>query len=115
LPPLVIPPYLIDVPQNYSWLTPYGGWVTFPGEPGSGFGTHSDYLAVSHLVTPAENAAHVREKLRSMGIPLVRPEPQFLGRNPRATEGVRLPVPLPKPEIEKKEEKKDDKEIEKDK
>lgn len=91
------PESFIEIPFNYSWLTPHGGFVTYPGQPGSGFATQSDYAHLSWLVPPAENAAHVREKLRAMGVPLVRPEPQFLGRNPRITDGVKLRQPLPKP------------------
>ncbi|MBY0232535.1 MAG: hypothetical protein K2W96_24920 [Gemmataceae bacterium] len=91
-------------PFNNVWHRPEGGWTLYPGEPGSGFASHSEYSHIDWLVTPEDNAALVRARLRALGIPAVRPEPIFLGRNPRAADGVKLPIPR---KIEKKEEKRE--------
>ena len=80
-------------PFNDAWLRPYAGYTVYPGEPGSGFDTHSDYSHIDYVVTPENNAALVRSRLRAMGIPEVRPEPMFLGKNPRAADNVKLPLP----------------------
>jgi hypothetical protein len=42
---------------------------------------------------PASTAQTVLNKLKEMNIPLVDPEPMFLGKNPRIADNVRLPVP----------------------
>ena len=86
-------------PFNNNWLRPYGGFTLYPGQPGSGYGSHSDYSHIDYLVTPQENANLVAAKLKAMGIPAVAPEPIFLGKNPRITDNVKLPRPRP---VEKK-------------
>lgn len=86
-------------PFNDAWLRPFAGYTVYPGEPGSGFDTHSDYSHINYVVSPENNAAMVRAKLQSMGIPPVRPEPIFLGKNPHVTDNVKLPVPR---KVEKK-------------
>ncbi len=98
------PVEVIDTPFNYSWLTPHGGYVTYPGLPGSGFGSVTDYSQHSWVVPPEASANAVREKLRAMGIPLVPPETIFLGKNPRAADNLKLPIPRPK-EKDKEDEK----------
>jgi len=87
------PVEVIDVTFNFAWLTPHGGYTTYPGLPGSGYGTHSDYSQHNWLVSPEENAAMVRNRLRELGIPPVPPEPVFLGKNPRAADNIKLPLP----------------------
>ena len=90
-------------PFNNVWHRPYAGYTVYPGEPGSGFTTHSDYSHIDWLVTPEDNAAMVRARLSALGIPAVRPEPIFLGKNPHAADNVKLPLPR---KIEKTDEKK---------
>ncbi|MGL4551905.1 MAG: hypothetical protein ACRC33_12065, partial [Gemmataceae bacterium] len=64
---------LIDRPYNHAWTTPFGGYTLYPGQAGSGYGTHSDYAHVSWLTSPEQNAGMVRGRLAQMGIPAVPP------------------------------------------
>jgi hypothetical protein len=50
----------------------------------------------------------VFKRLREMGIPLVPPETQFLGKNPRAADGLKLPTPKGWSAKEKEKEKEKD-------
>jgi hypothetical protein len=90
--PVEVVPYSF----NYSWLTPHGGFVTYPGLPGSGFASQTDYSQHAWLIPPEANAQRVRERLKILGIPMTPPEPVFLGKNPKAAENIKLPVPRPK-------------------
>ncbi len=90
------PMSLIDRPYNHAWTTPFGGWTLYPGQAGSGYGSHSDYSHINWLTTPEQNAGMVRGRLALLGIPAVPPEPLFLGKNPSVTDDIKLPVPRPK-------------------
>lgn len=84
---------LIQGPINWAWWYPHGGFTAYPGLPGSGVGARSDYAPVTWVLPPKVNADLVLQKLEQLGIPLVAPEPQYLYKNPRVHEKVRLPVP----------------------
>ena len=87
---------LFDFPPNYAWTTPFGGYTVYPGQPGSGYGTRSNYSHVNWSVTPEQTAALVKLRLAKLGVPPPPPEPMFLGKNPSVTDDVRLPYPRPK-------------------
>jgi hypothetical protein len=84
---------LIEGEQNWAYMYPDAGFTTYPGLPGSGICTHSDYSHVYWLIPPRFNAKQVIDRLDILGVPLVPPEPEFLGKNPHVTDGVKLPVP----------------------
>jgi hypothetical protein len=90
---------------NRAWVYPNGGYTVYPGQPGSCVPSHSDYSKVNWLVPPTINAQGVLDKLRELGIPQVPPDTIYLGKNPRAAEDAKLPIPkgwTPK-EVEPKE------------
>jgi hypothetical protein len=87
---------LIFPPPNRANIFPYGGFTFYDGEMCSCIESHSDYSRMNWLLPPAMSAQMVLEKLRELNVPLVSPEPQFLNRNPRIADGIRLPVPRPK-------------------
>jgi hypothetical protein len=94
---------LIQITPNRAYIHPFAGYRLYPGEPGSGYGSWSDYSHINWLIPPEQSAANVRERLRLMGIPAVTPEPVFLNKNPAITDGLRLPIPRPKAAKEDKE------------
>jgi hypothetical protein len=87
---------LIAVPPNLANFYPDGGFTHYDGEICSCFRAHSNYAPVNHMLPATASAQTVLERLRALNIPLVSPEPQFLNKNPRIAEGVRLPTPPPK-------------------
>jgi hypothetical protein len=90
---------LIFPPPNKANVFPYyGGYHIYESDPCSCIQVHSNYSQMNWITPPVVSAQMVLEKLREMNIPLVAPEPQFLNKNPRIAEGVRLPVPRPKKE-----------------
>jgi hypothetical protein len=114
--PELPPTAFIDVPFNNTNLYPDGGWTLYPGEPGSFVPSMSVYSHINGRVPPEVSARSVLARLAQLGIPIVPPEPQFLGKNPCVADNVALPVPkgwrkpkeAPK-EAPKKIEKGDDK------
>jgi hypothetical protein len=104
---------LIVGPRNWSWLYPDGGFTVYPGEPGSGVRTGSDYSHVNWVQPPQANAQAVLQKLDALGIPRVPQDTTYLGKNPAQVDKAKLPVPKawqPPPA-----EKEKDKAIEKEK
>lgn len=112
-------------PPGIFFEAPMGGYTLYAGEAGSGASAGSDYSHINYPVPPAIAAQQVQARLREMGIPPVPPETQFLNKNPRAADNLKLPTPkgwVPKekdkepddPE-EKAKDKDKDKEMGKDK
>jgi hypothetical protein len=99
---------LMEVAPNWANYFPQGGWTLYYGEPGSGVPSWSSYSQINGLVPPAVNAQGVLDRLKMMGIPIIPPEPQFLGKNPRVADKIILPTPKAwkKPEEEKADEPK---------
>jgi hypothetical protein len=87
----------IDREPNRVNKYPYGGWTFYEGTPGSEVPSHSDYSHINYNKPPAATAQAVLARLQALGIPLVPPETQFLGKNPRAADKVTLPKPKDKP------------------
>jgi hypothetical protein len=87
---------LIFPPPNRANMFPDGGFTFYDGEMCSCLHAHSDYSRMNWITPPTVSAMMVLEKLRELNIPLVSPEPQFLHRNPRIAEGVKLPIPRSK-------------------
>jgi hypothetical protein len=92
---------LIFPPPNRANYYPDGGFTFYDGEMCSCLQAHSNYSRVDWITPPAVSARMVLEKLHELNIPLVSPEPQFLGRNPRIADGVKLPVPRSKKDKDK--------------
>jgi hypothetical protein len=86
----------IEVAPNLANVYPDGGFTAYDGMWGTGFQARSNYAPVNWIVPPAASAQMVLNKLKEMNIPLVSPEPMFLGKNPRIADNVRLPTPRPK-------------------
>lgn len=86
-------PDLVEVTPNWAWIYPDGGFTAYAGLPGSGIPMRSDYSSPIWVAPPRVNAAGVIQKLDQLGVPLIAPEPVFLGKNPRAHENIKLPVP----------------------
>jgi hypothetical protein len=84
---------LIAIPFNNANHYPYGGWTLYPGQAGSGVPSASGYSHVNALVPPVVSARGVLATLQRMGVPIVPPEPVFLGKNPCVANNVKLPVP----------------------
>jgi hypothetical protein len=78
---------------NWAWIYPRGGFTLYPGEPGSCVPSHSDYSKVNWLVPPTVSAQGTLDKLRELGIPQVRPDTIYLGKNPYAAGEAKLPLP----------------------
>ncbi len=99
---------LMDVPPNWTNYLPDGGWTLYPGEPGSGVRSWSSYSQINGVVPPAVNAQAVLDRLQMLGVPIIPPEPQFLGKNPRVADKLILPTPKgwKKPEEDKADEPK---------
>jgi hypothetical protein len=100
---------------NQAWVYPNGGYTLYPGEPGTCVPSHSDYSKIQWVVPPTVNAQGVLDRLRILGIPQVPPDTIYLGKNPRAVEDAKLPIPkgwTPK-EVEPKEAEPKGKEPEK--
>jgi hypothetical protein len=91
----------IEVEPNRANKFPYAGWTAYDGTPGSGWPSYSDYSHINYSHPPAVLAQSVLGRLNALGIPLVPPEPQFLGKNPRAAENVILPRPKESPKDKK--------------
>jgi hypothetical protein len=83
----------IDREPNRANIYPDGPITAFAGEWATGFQAHSNYSPINWYLPPAANAQAVLDKLKEMNIPLVSPEPMFLGKNPRIAENVKLPTP----------------------
>jgi hypothetical protein len=84
---------LYEGPRNWAWWYPHGGFTAYPGLPGSGIVTGSDYSHVNWVVSPTVNAQMVTQKLRAMGVPLVPQDTIYLGKNPKVVEKAKLPMP----------------------
>src|SRR5262249_46850196 len=70
-----------------------GGYTLYAREAGSGVASASDYSHIHYTPSPAQTAQAVVNRLREFGIPAVPPETRYLWKNPRAAEGVLLPIP----------------------
>jgi hypothetical protein len=81
----------IEVAPNRANVYPIGGFTAYDGMWATGFQAHSNYSPINWVVPPAANAQAVLLKLQQMNIPLVAPEPMFLGKNPRIADNVLLP------------------------
>jgi hypothetical protein len=105
---------ILSRPIGAFFEAPFGGYTLYAGQAGSGVHSASDYSHINYHKPPALTAQMVLDRLRDLGIPLVAPETQFLGKNP-AVEGVRLPVPRPWIKFEEPKEKEKEKDKDKDK
>jgi hypothetical protein len=94
---------LIFPPPNRANYYPDGGFTFYDGEMCSCLHAHSNYSRMDWFLPAAMTARTVLDKLKELGIPRVSPEPQFLNKNPRIAEGIRLPIP-PRKEKEPGEE-----------
>lgn len=79
--------------RNWHWWYPYGGFVNYPGEPGTGIRPVSDYSHINWLMPPSSTAQMVTQKLDMLGIPRVPQETLFLDKNPSVELNTKLPVP----------------------
>lgn len=109
-------------PRYWGWYFPDGGFTAYPGLPGSGVATRSDYSHVSWLASPADTAQAVVQKLDSLGIPRVPQDTTYLGKNPAMVDKAKLPVPkawrkdaaaAPEKEVEKAKDADKGKDVEK--
>lgn len=100
---------LYEGPRNWAWMFPDGGFTAYPGLPGSGITTGSDYSHVNWVIAPTANAQIVTQKLEELGVPLVPQETIYLGKNPKVVDKAKLPMPKNwiKDGEPEKEEKKD--------
>jgi hypothetical protein len=100
---------------NDANLYPDGGFTAYPGEAGTEQTPVSNYSPIAYTMPPQGSAQSVRNRLQALGIPLVNPAPQFLGVNPRATEGLILPQPRRQAVPMEQPDKDGDKDKDKDK
>jgi hypothetical protein len=84
---------LLTGPRNWAWVFPDGGFTAYPGLPGSGTRSNSDYSHINWVVSPQNNAQMVQQKLDALGIPRVPQETMFLGKNPGMVDKAKLPLP----------------------
>jgi hypothetical protein len=84
---------LYDVPANWAYWYPDGGYTLYPGEAGSGGSAASDYSAPAWVLPPNVHAQSVLHKMQQLGIPNLPPETLYLHRNPRIADGLKLPTP----------------------
>jgi hypothetical protein len=97
---------------NVVRIFPRGGYTAYPPRGVDYFGDFTPYRQIFYPGPPAQTAQNVQTRLLALGIPLVPPEPEFLGKNPAAEKIVLPPIPKkeeavpPPPEEKKPEDKK---------
>jgi hypothetical protein len=108
------------VPNPYDWNTalpaaarifPSGGYTAYPPRGVDCRNDFSPYRQVYWLVAPPVTAQVTQSRLQNLGIPLVTPDPEYLGKNPQAE---KAPLPRPRaPEGKPEKEEKNPEEKEK--
>ncbi len=89
------------VPNPFDFITPFPdpvrifpayGYTAYPPRGVDCRGDFTPYRQVDWMTPPSDTAQIVLQRLHNLGVPLVTPEPEFLGKNPRA-EPATLPTP----------------------